>query len=278
MRDSLLSLSVRWVALLFAVSLCAQPRLTDDGFPQLSQADSAKVLADFRHSGLNGDVCFRFEIIHKPRRGESSAPYKGVLWAASTPQGTSLRVELNDAQGKPALAFVAQKSGDRSSLWISRKGAPAQESSPDGLGTPLSPGLLLTPFDLQLPFTHWAQTRYTGTERSRGRPVHFFEARNPLAAAPNSVLFAIDRAYGVLVQAVSRDAKENAVRLLQVEEFAKVDEQWVLGSCSVRDEATRDTDLMKFTEAAIRLSLPESTFNPATLGQPAGLPAAFKTL
>lgn len=278
MRTPLLSLSVRWVAFTIAASLPAQSRFADDGFPQLNPPEATKVLHDFRDSALVGDVCFRFEIIHRPRRGEASAPCKGVLWASSANAGTALRVELKDAGGKPTLAFVARKVGNRSSLWLARQGSVAQETNPDTLGSPLSDGLLLTPFDLQLPFTHWPETTYMSTERSRGRPVHLFSARNPLTSEPQSVTFAIDRAYGVLVQAVSKSGKGDTIRLLQLEEFAKVDEQWVLGSCSVRDEATRDTDLLKFTEAAIRISLPESTFDASTLTEPAPLPGGFKPL
>ena len=276
-----LSSCLRWVALFVAVSLGAQSRFDDDGFPQLSAESAAQVLRQFRQSGLIGDVCFRFEIVHQPRRGESSAPLRGLVWAASNMHaGTLLRVELDDPQGGPGVSFISIKKeqGARSSLWVSRQGSAAVETVADGQGEPLAPGLLITPFDLQLPFTHWTQTRYAGTERSRGRPVHFFEATNPQAGQPAQVRFAVDRAYGALVQAVSLDAQSEKIRLLQVEEFSKVDEQWVLGECSIRDERSRDVDRLRFTAAALGLKLPASTFDPATLTRRTAPPANFKPL
>jgi hypothetical protein len=137
---------------------------------------------------------------------------------------------------------------------------------------------LLLPSDLALPYTHWEDTRYVKTERSRGRPVHFFLAANPAKTAPASVSFALDRTYGALVQATSLDATGVARRTLQVEEFSQVDDQWILGACSVRDEATRDVDLLKVTEAAVRRRFEPATFDPATLAQPAPLPTGFKPL
>jgi hypothetical protein len=63
-----------------------------------------------------------------------------------------------------------------------------------------------------------------------------------------------------------------------VEEFSKVDEQWILGACSVRDEASRDIDLLRVTEAAVRRRFDAVTFDPATLDRPAPLPADLKPL
>ena len=257
MRTPLLSLTVRWVALLSAsLAFALPPGAGSDDYIQLTAPQAKEVLHDFRASRLNGDLCFKFEVIHKPRRGEASPAVPGVLWAGWSSEGPRVRVELRPTGGAPSLSFIATKSAQGSRLWLRRGGVTVENPRTD---EPLAPGLLLLPSDLALPYTHWEDTRYVKTERSRGRPVHFFLAANPAKAVPASVSFALDRTYGV-------------------EEFSQVDEQWILGACSVRDETSRDIDLLKVTEAAVRRRFEAATFDPATLAQPAPLPTGLKPL
>ena len=276
MKAGLLRLTVRWVACLVTLSTFAQPN-SIGGFRKLTDEDSAKFLAGFRHSRLSGDLCLRFEIIHKPRRGEALAPVTGTLWASSAGAGQLLRGEIKDAQARPALAFLSLKSTTESRVWVSMKSAPAKELDARSPLVPLADGLLISPFDLQMPFTHWARTNYVTTERRR-RPVNVYEAANEPGREPAKVTFSIDSVYGALVQAVCQDARGEPTRLLQVEEFSKVGEQWMLAECSVRDEASRDTDLLRITEAALDAKLAPETFDPATLARPAVQPANFQKL
>jgi hypothetical protein len=204
-------------------------------------------------------------------------PVQGTLWASTQGETHLLRGEIKDAQGKPALAFLTMKSAQGGRVWISRRGAQAVELDEKSPLLPLAEGLILSPFDLQLPFTHWPATAYLTTEKRR-RPVHTFDALNQTGREPAKVNFAIDHVYGVLVQAVCFDAKETKTRTMQVEEFAKVDDQWMLAACSVRDEKTRDADLLRITEAALGERLTPQTFEPATLTAPAAQPAHFKQL
>jgi hypothetical protein len=92
------------------------------------------------------------------------------------------------------------------------------------------------------------------------------------------VNYAIDHVYGVLIQATSFDANGKKTRTLQVEEFSKVDGQWMLAACSLLDETTRDADLLRITEAALGGSFAPSTFEPATLAEAAEQPTTFKKL
>jgi hypothetical protein len=275
-KPGLLSLTVRWVACLIALGVVAQPN-TNSGFRKLTEEESAQFLAGFRNSRLNGDLCLRFEITHKPRRGEASVPVPGTLWASSAAGGQVLRGELKDAQGRPALAFISFKSAKERRVWVSVKGAPAKELDDRAPLVPLADGLLISPFDLQMPFTHWPKATYVTTERRR-RPVNVYEAANLAGGEPAKVTFAIDRVYGILIQAICLDAKGEKTRLMQVEEFSKVGEQWMLAECSVRDEASRDTDLLRITEAALDAKLAPETFEPATLTRPAVQPTKFEKL
>ena len=276
MKPGLLSLTVRWVSCLIALGAFAQPN-TSSGFRKLTGEESSQFLAGFRNSRLNADLCLRFEITHKPRRGEASAPVPGTLWASSVAGGQLLRGELKDAQGRPALAFISFKSATERRVWVSVKGAPTKELDDRSPLVPLADGLLISPFDLQMPFTHWPKATYVTTERRR-RPVNVYEAANLAGVEPAKVTFAIDRVYGVLVQATCLDARGEPTRLMQVEEFSKVGEQWMLAECSVRDEASRDTDLLRITEAALDAKFAPETFEPATLTRSAAQPANFQKL
>ncbi len=276
MKPGLLSLTVRWVTCLLALGALAQPN-THSGFRKLTEEESTQFLAGFRNSRLSGDLCLRFEITHKPRRGEASAPVPGTLWASSAAGGQLLRGELKDAQGRPSLAFISFKSAKERRVWVSVKGAPAKELDDRSPLVPLADGLLISPFDLQMPFTHWPKANYVTTERRR-RPVNVYEAANLAGVEPAKVTFAIDRVYGILIQAICLDAKGEQTRLMQVEEFSKVGEQWMLAECSVRDEASRDTDLLRITEAALDAKLAPETFEPATLTRPAAQPTRFDKL
>jgi hypothetical protein len=52
----------------------------------------------------------------------------------------------------------------------------------------------------------------------------------------------------------------------------------MLAECSVRDEASRDTDLLRITEAALDAKLAPETFEPATLNHAAAQPTHFEKL
>ena len=70
MRTPLLSLTVRWVALLSAsLAFALPPGASGDDYIQLTAPQAKEVLHDFRASRLNGDLCFKFEVIHKPGVG-----------------------------------------------------------------------------------------------------------------------------------------------------------------------------------------------------------------
>ena len=278
MRTRLLSLSVRWVACLIALGCCAQSRVpAAPALDQLTPEQGQAFLAGFRNSRLNSALCLHFEIIHKPRKGESLPAVKGTLWAASYGSDQLLRGEIKDTQDKSTFAFITIKSGKESRVWISRHGAPAQELSGKAPLIPLAEGLLLTPFDLQLPFTHWPATAYLSTEKRR-RPVHVFDALNQSGHEPAKVNFAIDHVYGVLIQATYFDTNGKKTRTMQIEEFSKVDEQWMLAACSLLDEKTRDADLLRITEVALGERFAPAIFEPTTLTQPAAQPANFKKL
>ena len=268
-RRNLLSLLACWVVTHASITLLAQSALDNDGYAQLSPIDGTAVLNEFRSSRVPGDFCLKFNIIHKPRRGESSAPVSGTLWASWADGGPRLRIEMSAGENAPKKHFLAIKNPQQTQLWCALENQAEPIITSDTAASLLAPGLLLTAFDLQMPFTHWEKTNYVNTERSRGRPVHFYLAVNNSSTSPAKVKFGVDRSYRALTEATYYDNNDQALRVMQIEDFAKVDEQWMISTCSVRDEATRDVDTLKITEAAVRLKLGGQIFDPESLGTPA---------
>lgn len=267
--------------LLCSANLFAQVGLDDFGYPQLSKEEATSVLGRFRSSRIAGDYCLKFKITHKPRQGESAKPVEGVLWASWVNGGPLIRVEMKDIVGTSYLAFIGIKNSALNQCWIARDKQPIAVLKGSDLSKSISEELVICPFDLVMPYTHWVETRYTVTERSRGRAVHYFESTNPeTQALPAKVVFGIDRSYQALTEAKFQDNENKVLKSFTINDFAKVDEQWMINTCDLRDEKTRDSDSLKITEAAFRLELDPQIFNPENLSTPAPLPPAnlFKTL
>lgn len=269
------------MVLLCSTSVFAQVGLDDFGYPQLSKEEATTVLERFRTSRIAGDYCLKFKITHKPRQGESAKPVEGVLWASWLNGGPLIRVEIKDIVGTSYLAFVGIKNPAQNQCWIARDKQPVALLKGSDLAKTLAEDLIICPFDLIMPYSHWVDTRYTVTERSRGRAVHYFESTNPdPQALPTKVVFGIDRSYQALTEAKLLDAENKVLKSFMINDFAKVDEQWMINTCDLRDEKTRDSDSLKITEAAFRLELDPQIFNPENLSTPAPLPPAvqFKSL
>jgi len=255
---------LRLVALLLLplVAGAAAPG-SPNALPSIGKDEAAQVLADFRNSGLTRDVIIRFDLRHLPRSGDAGPAQPGTLWMSWRHGQPAARIEIGGDR------FLLLRKDGKSELWKSTGGGTAVPVSPTEALKPLLPGHLFAPFDLQAPFTHWAETGYERTERRRGRPLNLFLAKAPTGNQPAAVRFGLDRAYLALIEATSLDASGRATRLMLAEDFAQVDGTWILGKASVRDEQTRDRDTLEATSACVDARLPAALFTPASLTVPA---------
>ncbi len=271
---------VRFLCTVFALlTLTASAPAQVDDFVRLSQEKAAENLQAFRNYRLSGDFCFQFVIIHQQRRGDEETRFNGKMWGTWGKGGPLFRVEIQQ-DGKPTSPihrFLLQ-SGPQPELWIvDAQGNPVRSKS--AAQTPLFPGLIFTPFELQTPFSYWPEARYLRTVRFKGRPTHLYRMTPPAdfqKANPgiSYVQLGFDRTYNALMQAVIFDAKEKPLRYLEAESFAKVQEQYIPEEIRLRDAVTRDRDLFRVTAAALNLRLDRAIFTPEALHQPAPLPAA----
>lgn len=266
-----------------AVALPAQAQSSGSmGYRRLSSEEAAQHLAAFRKFRLAGDVCFQFTLTHVPRKDGAESVHRGTLWGSWSGEGPVFRVELvpatGEAGGGTPRRFLLQ-GGPNPELWgIGGAGKPVRITG--DTTRPFSPGLILTPFEVQTPFVYWPDAAYIEPRRVRGRPAHVFQMNPPEAfkkAHPGTgfVRLAFDRQFNyAITQAVVYDGKGEELRKFEVENISKVQETYIPTEFRVLDLVSRDKDIFRVTHAALRLELPRATFDPATLVQPAALPDA----
>jgi hypothetical protein len=251
----------------------------DTAYRRITPEDATKLLQDFRRYRLPDDFCFEFVITHKPRRGDDETKYNGTLWGTWNEKGPLIRVELkkSDEPLSSTRRFILQ-SGPAPDLWgIGTDGKPTR--SADDTLKPLFDGLIFTPFELQTPFTYWDKYQYVGTKGFKNRATHIFDMTPPdsfKARHPEFgyVRLSFDREYNALMQAVIYDSAKKPQRQLEAVSFNKVQGQYIPGEVSLRDETNRDKDTMSITAAVLKINLPKSVFDPATLAHPAPKPQA----
>lgn len=241
-------------------------------FGQPDQAEGRKILENFRLQGISGDYFLEFELHVLPRRGETHVVKGGRLWGGRNEIGPVSRVELPAVEGASARRLLVQ-NGATGSVWISGTAATSTlpgALDPSALFTPLA-GTDLTAFDLQMPFLYWNDFVFEGVAPVRGRPAHVFLVYPPadiVALKPEltGVRVYLDTQFGALVQAQQIGTEERVLKSITVLDLKKVDDQWMVKTIDLRDEATRNKTQFVVTGAALGLDFSGALFDSAALG------------
>ena len=244
--------------LIFLPQLWAQgvrkPRF-DTGL-NLSAEAAAERWAQFANGRLAGDYCMAFVLEHRPRRAEETR-YTGYMIGGERPDGTYTRIHIRRADAPAESAdFIFRNSAGSSAVWKfdGKKFAVLPEAL---WRNPMLSGLVYSPFELLMPFKFW-NVQYEGSGRA-GQPVHFYELSSPKFAGV-SVRVALTRDFNAPAQvSVSDGASSKTARLSSVK---KIDGVWVMREISVKDEASRDSDLLRFTAAKFGLKWGMAPFLP----------------
>src|SRR5437870_12771439 len=91
--------------LFFAATLTAFSAAPPGSAPELGQvgkpnaAEAARILEQFRLSGIRGEYYLEFELHALPRQGDEQV-FHGRMWGSRNDSGPITRVEVTDAQGK----------------------------------------------------------------------------------------------------------------------------------------------------------------------------------
>lgn len=260
-----------------AVPISAPPELSQVGLPDA--AEIARILLQFRQTGIAGDYYLEFELRTLPRRGEEKT-FQGRMWGSRNPEGAITRVSLTDGAGREQRLLV--QNGGQAAVWrlVDQRVVQLEVGA---LFEPVIPGVNLTPFDLQMPFLYWPGVTLEKVARMRGRPAHVFLFQPPAAfAVKNPQLGAVraylDTVYNAPTQIETIDREAHVVKTLSLLDLKKVGEQWIPKSFEVRDEFTRDKTRLTVSAAALNLALPSSLFAPAGLVDEAKPPAPERIL
>jgi hypothetical protein len=240
------------------------PNIGQLGAPDAAEA--ADILERFRALGMDGDYYLEFELRVMPRRGAESL-HTGRLWGGRSPGGDLSRVVIGTGAGQERLLVRAGADGE---VWRSGDATGAERVADTALFEPLL-GTDLTAFDLLRPFVHWADSRFEGIFRARGRPAYRYLLRpSPEFAAAHpetaAVRIYLDTAYNALVQTVELDASGTPLKTMAVQELKKIGDRWTVKTIDLRNERTGDRTRFQVRAAALGIELSPAVFAPERLG------------
>jgi hypothetical protein len=242
------------------------------------QAEGRRILEDFRRKGIAGDYYLEFALRVLPRRGDERV-VQGRLWGSRNDRGPVSRVILQPGEANERRLLV--QNGPDSAVWLwPGPGGQVATLGSAALFTPLA-DTDLTAFDLQMPFLYWSDFVFEGVAPVGGRPAHVFLLYPPAEIAAQrpeltGVRVYLDTQFGALVQARQIGEGDRAIKTITVLDLKKVDDQWIVKTIDVRDDATRNKTQFNITGAALGLEFSSGLFDPATLAEMIRPPAATR--
>ena len=255
----------------FAAAPTRPPELAQVGKPD--EREAARLIEEFRNSGIPGEYFLEFELRSLPRRGEGRT-YKGRWWGSRNDQGAITRIEIQDASGTAHRLLL--QNGERAAVWRLVQGRPVEVGIED-LMTPLIPGIEISAFDLQMPYLYWPDTSVEKITRVLGRPSNAFVFPAPAKFREQHTDISAARAYldtqfNVPMQSEIIGRNGRALKTWSVLSLKTVEKQTLPKAVDYRNETTRDKTRLQITAAALHLQLPDSLFQPSSLAQPGATP------
>lgn len=228
------------------------------------QAEGARILGEFRETGIAGTYWLSFELRVMPRSGDERI-LTGELFGTPDAAGPLTRLAVG-----PTRWLI--QSGPKPVAWIQSDKGRVHEATTAETLQPVA-GTDFTLFDLQMPFLRWTDFAYEGLAKVRGRPAHQFVLYPPAdfaAARPDlsGVRVFLDTQFQALVQVEQLGPDGKPVKTVRLLDLKKVGDQWLVKSIDLRNLVTRDKTRLTFKAAALNLALPADTFTPAQLAEP----------
>ncbi len=264
------------------LQLRPRPHITQEG--QLDHLAAAKVLQDFRGQRLGGDYSFKFELRHMPRRGPTTT-YKGQLWGTWNASGAQTRIIIpgNGNEKMNSLTLLVH-NGPQPKIWRLPNNPPAlaRQLLGEELFEPLLPGLIVTPFDLQMPFIFWPNYAFEGKTKKLGRTLFVFLMYPPeITAIHNPALGAVR----IFLEEKSRqwlkaqlvDKEGQILKSFKIISVKRIGNEGFPKTIDFFDERSRSKTRFRITAAALGQKFPKDHFLPEHLAgaPPAILPDAF---
>ena len=259
---------------------------------RIDAEEGAQRLATFRRQRLEGDFCFEFELAHKPRRGRT-IPYKGIMWGSWNELGPITRFRVSSARPKDGESVDSSQeveliiqNGVTPQAWIRRNdGSDFTLIEGEALFEPIMPGLLYSPFDLQMPFVYWKDFTYEGpTLVGVTRVAQQFLMQPPVTSACaeqgiSGVRVGLDDTYNALWRIEVMNAESEVASRFAVESFKKIQEQYIVKRITLTDYTSRDRTTFEVKAASVGISLNRNLFCPrSALSVDASIPSLMEEL
>ncbi len=261
-------------------TLQSRPHVSPEG--ELDLLEAAKVLDDFRNQRLGGDYSFKFELRHMPRRG-STTTYRGQLWGSWSATGAQTKVIIPGNEGRKPLTLLVH-NGLQPKVWSLKKNptAKARELTGGELFEPLLPGLIVTPFDLQMPFIYWTDYEFEGKTKKLGRTLFAFLMHPPVSMAKQNPDLGAVR---IFLEGKSRqwlkaelvDREGRPLKSFKIISVKRMGKEGFPKTIDFFDERSRSKTRFRVTAAALGQKFSRDYFVPEQLAEPAPvvLPEAF---
>ncbi|TVP81099.1 MAG: hypothetical protein EA353_02180 [Puniceicoccaceae bacterium] len=242
---------------------------------RIDAEEGAARLAAFRNQRLVGDFYFEFQLEHKPRRARTTR-YEGQMWGTWNAEGPVTRFLIQPESSRQSgpqkqvehVELIVQ-NGERPLAWIRRSADGAfQQITGEALFEPILPGLLYSPFDLQMPFVYWDEFIYEGPALAGiSRVAQQFLMLPPEGSASaqrgiSGVRIGLDDTYDALLRIEVVDSEDSVMSRFAVESFQKVDEQYIVKRITLTDQSSRDRTTFRVEAASVGLSLGRDLFDP----------------
>lgn len=243
---------------------------------RIDSEEGARRLASFRQQRLEGDYCFEFQLQHKPKESSRTIRYQGIMWGSWNEAGPVTRFKVLPAEGgavesvggSQVVELIIQ-NGVAPRVWMRRsdQGAFVLVEG-EALFEPILPGLLYSPFDLQMPFVYWEDFTYEGpTLIGTSRVAQQFLMRPPEGSASaargiTGVRVGLDDTYNALWRIEVLGADGEVSSRFSVESFQKVQEQYIVKRITLRDYPSKDSTTFKVGAASVGILLKRDLFRP----------------
>lgn len=237
--------------------------------------EGARRLSDFRQQRLDGDFCFQFELEHKPRRAQT-VRFEGIMWGSWNELGPVTRFkvsprrdEVDEAARTPHTVELIIQNGAAPAAWIRHAARGAfRPIEGEALFEPILPGLLYSPFDLQMPFIYWQDFVYEGPSLvGASRVAQQFLMLPPAESASaergiSGVRVGLDDTYNALWRIEVMNTSGELASRFAVESFRKVQEQYIVKRITLTDYPSKDRTTFDVKAASVGISLSSDLFDP----------------
>lgn len=294
-RSAVFGLSVAGLFCVW-IPLAAQERAGGDRasrfMERIDAEEGAQRLDAFRQQRLDGDFCFEFELAYKPRKART-VRYQGMMWGSWNELGPLTRFRVAPVRPE-AGEFVDSlkeveliiQNGVSPKAWIRRAGQGTFTMiEGEDLFDPILPGLLYSPFDLQMPFLYWENFTYEGpTLIGTTRIAQQFLMQPPAESASakrgiSGVRVGLDDTYNALWRIEVLNAREEIASRFAVESFQKVQEQYIVKRITLTNYPSKDRTTFDVEAASVGIFLNRDLFCPDTaLSVDAFIPKEMKKL